>query len=74
MNNLSPEDKNAIENLIILARYVEDNSIFTKEDRATTRRSIARAEKLIGRQAGQDSEMDAAAQEAIEMVKSKFSS
>lgn len=71
---LTKEEKNSIENLIILVRYVEDNSIFTEEDKEITRKSIATAERLIGRKAAGSAEMDDIAQDVVEKIRSGFSS
>ena len=46
---LTREQKNAIENLIILAGYVKEGSLYTKEDGEIINRSILTAEKLLGK-------------------------
>ena len=42
------KDKTAIENLIIIARYMQDNSILSSQDESLLERSIHRAQRLIG--------------------------
>lgn len=71
---LTAKEKNAIENLIILVRYVEDNSIFLDKDKEVIRKSIATAERLIGRKAGGSAEMDDIAESVIKKIKSGFDS
>lgn len=45
--NLSQKQKNAIENLIIVAAYMKDASIMTEEDERILDESIQSCEKLI---------------------------
>jgi len=45
---MNGQDKLAIENLIIISRYMEDNSVLTTDDEKVLRDSIERAEALIG--------------------------
>ncbi len=42
------KDKTAIENLIIIGRYMQENSILTTEDADLLEKSIQRAQRLIG--------------------------
>ena len=42
------KDKIAIENLIIVSRYMQDNSILTNKDEILLEKSIRRAQTLIG--------------------------
>ena len=42
------KDKTAIENLIIIARYMQDNSILSTKDERLLEHSIRRAQALIG--------------------------
>tara|TARA_R100000008_G_C3567723_1_gene160159 strand:- start:422 stop:658 length:237 start_codon:yes stop_codon:yes gene_type:complete len=46
------KDKTAIENLVIIARYMQDNSLLSTNDESILERSIARAEGLIGTRVG----------------------
>ncbi len=46
---MNDKDKLAIENLIIVARYIQDNSIMLDKDEAILVKSIARCESLIGK-------------------------
>jgi|TARA_R110002110_G_scaffold165224_1_gene365555 hypothetical protein len=45
MNN---KDRTAIENLIIIARYMQDNSVLSAKDEKLLEHSICRAQTLIG--------------------------
>lgn len=42
------QDKTAIENLVIIASYMQENSVLTNEDEKILQKSIAQASKLIG--------------------------
>tara|TARA_R110002051_G_scaffold160562_1_gene232170 strand:+ start:550 stop:786 length:237 start_codon:yes stop_codon:yes gene_type:complete len=42
------QDKTAIENLVIIASYMQENSVLTSEDEKILQQSIAQASKLIG--------------------------
>jgi hypothetical protein len=58
--NLDKKTKNAIENLIILARYALDNSVSTKEDLSLAKKSIKACERLIGREVEEEAEIEIA--------------
>lgn len=45
---LNQKQKNAIENLISLAEYIKDQSIYSKETEKIINKSIEAAEKIIG--------------------------
>jgi len=45
---MNEKDKTAIENLIIIGRYMQDNSILGTEAAGLLEKSILRAEDLIG--------------------------
>ena len=45
---MNSQDKLAIENLIIIARYMEQNSVLTDDDQKLLDKSICHAERLIG--------------------------
>ena len=45
---MNSQDKLAIENLIIIARYMEENSVLTNDDQKLLDKSIRHAERLIG--------------------------
>ena len=45
---LNQKQKNAIENLISLAEYVKDQSIYSEETEEIINKSIETAEKIIG--------------------------
>lgn len=45
---MNHKDKTAIENLIIIGRYMQENSILTTEDADLLEKSIRRAQHLIG--------------------------
>ena len=45
---MNHKDKTAIENLIIIGRYMQENSILTTEDADLLEKSIQRAQRLIG--------------------------
>jgi len=45
---MTNKDKTAIENLLIIARYMQENSILTSKDEGLLRQSIRRAQVLIG--------------------------
>ena len=42
------QDKTAIENLVIIASYMQENSVLTNQDEKILQKSIAQASKLIG--------------------------
>ena len=46
---MNDKDKTAIENLIIIGRYMQDNSILGTDAAGLLEKSILRAEDLIGR-------------------------
>ena len=46
---MNDKDKVAVENLIIVARYIQDNSIMRQKDELLLEKSIARCEALIGK-------------------------
>ncbi len=50
--SMDNKDKTAIENLVIIARYMQDNSLLSTNDESILERSIARAEGLIGTRVG----------------------
>lgn len=48
---LNTKQKNAIENLLIIADYIKEHSIYSGEMKTIIDKSIEHAEQLIGRQA-----------------------
>lgn len=69
---LTPEQKNAIENLIILAGYVKDGSLYGEEDGKIIDKSILTAEKLLGKKISSIEEPPQSF--VIEEIKKRFSS
>lgn len=53
---LTPKQKNAIENLLILAQYAKDGSLYSKEDEKIINKSISIAEALIGKKIQEEEE------------------
>lgn len=53
---LTQQEKNAIENLIILASYIEDHSIIPSKEKELIDRSVKVCEKLIGKDSKQKAE------------------
>ena len=45
---MNDKDKTSVENLIIIARYMQDNAVMTSKDEAILAQSIRRAQRLIG--------------------------
>lgn len=70
---LTPEQKNAIENLLILVDYVKDNSVYSDKDAEIIDKSIRVAETLIGRkrESYEDYESEIA-KSLAEEIKKKF--
>jgi len=68
---LTPEQKNAIENLIILAGYVKEGSLYSKKDEKIIDGSILTAEKLLGKKVSSIEEESESF--VIEEVKKRFS-
>ncbi len=70
---LSNKQKNAIENLLILAQYAKDGSIYSDSDEKIINKSIKIAEALIGKTTEHEEENPAAEFVAKE-IKNRFSS
>jgi len=70
---LTPEQKNAIENLLILVDYVKDNSVYSDKDAEIIDKSIHVAETLRGRkrESYEDYESEIA-KSLAEEIKKKF--
>ncbi len=69
---LTPQQKNAIENLLILADYVKDGSLYSNTDEEIINKSISIAEKLIGKRK-QEAE-PSSAEVVVEEIKKRFKS
>ena len=70
---LTPEQKNAIENLLILVDYVKDNSVYSDKDAKLIDKSIAVAEELIGIKRYEEKNNEAA-DFVINEIKNRFKS
>lgn len=70
---LSDKQKNAIENLLILAQYAKDGSIYSDSDEKIINKSIKTAEALIGKST-KNKEKNPAAEFVVEEIKNRFSS
>jgi hypothetical protein len=55
---LNTKQKNAIENLLIIADYIKEHSIYSGEMKTIIDKSIEHAEQLIGRQVNPKEEND----------------
>lgn len=70
---LNQKQKNAIENLLILAQYVKDGSIYSDLDEKIINKSIKTAEILIGKRTQKENKNEAAELVAKE-IKKRFNS
>jgi hypothetical protein len=55
---LNTKQKNAIENLLIIADYIKEHSIYSGEMKTIIDKSMEHAEQLIGRQVNSKEEND----------------
>ena len=69
---LTPEQKNAIENLLILVDYVRDNSVYSDEDGKIIDRSIQTAEELIGKKRTKAQDNGETARLLADEIKKRF--
>ena len=69
---LTQKQKNAIENLISLAGYMKDSTIYSEETGDIIDRSIEVASKLIGLEIKQDLEEEEYSDYLVNQVKKKF--
>ena len=70
---LTPQQKNAIENLLILVDYVKDNSVYSDKDAKLIDKSIAVAEELIGIRNSKEEDNEAA-DFVVNEIKNRFKS
>jgi len=70
---LTPQQKNAIENLLILVDYVKDNSVYSDKDAKLIDKSIAIAEELIGIRNSKEGD-NGAADFVVNEIKNRFKS
>ena len=71
---LSQQQKNAIENLLILVDYIKENSIYTDSDGEIIEKSIAVAEELIGKRTKSKGKAEPVSDFLAEEIKKRFSS
>ena len=69
---LTPQQKNAIENLLILVDYVKESSIYSEEDGKIIDKSIKVAEELIGIRMNSSEEESETTNLLAEEIKKRF--
>ncbi len=69
---LTPQQKNAIENLLILVDYVKESSIYSEEDGKIIDKSIKVAEDLIGIRMNSSEEESETTKLLAEEIKKRF--
>lgn len=71
---LNQKQKNAIENLLILADYIKEHSIYSGEMKKIIDNSILQAENLIGKSTSQEGKEINSKSFIVESIMEKFNS
>lgn len=72
--NLSIEQKNAIENLLILADYIKQHAIYSGDMQEIIDKSIEHGEVLIGKKAEINQDFQNERQLIADLIKNRFDS
>ena len=72
--NLSIEQKNAIENLLILADYIKQHAIYSGEMEKIIDKSIEHCEFLIGKKSEIKKDFESERQLIVDEIKKRFDS